>query len=138
MVLKKCTQCGLEANTDKDLELFILERKCKHGRGNTCKPCYNIRAKGYNICSLKRRDSQYKLKYGITLADYNALYEAQNGRCKICNTHESELKTRLYVDHCHSTTKVRGLLCQPCNTLIGFSYDNTKVLQNAIAYLNST
>jgi hypothetical protein len=57
-----------------------------------------------------------RCKYGIDTQDYDALVEQQNGCCAIC--HEPQLN--LWVDHCHKTKKVRGLLCQGCNFGLGF------------------
>jgi Recombination endonuclease VII/HECT-like Ubiquitin-conjugating enzyme (E2)-binding len=39
------------------------------------------------------------------------------------------------VDHNHKTRKFRGILCNSCNTLLGFSKDSIKILKNAISYL---
>src|SRR5690242_3768832 len=50
--------------------------------------------------------------YGITLDDYKSLEIQQKYSCKIC----LKKPTKLYVDHCHKTGKVRGLLCINCNT----------------------
>ena len=44
----------------------------------------------------------------------------QGGQCAICGT--ADPKSRfgvMHVDHCHKTGKVRALLCNPCNTLLG-------------------
>ena len=71
-----------------------------------------------------------KYKYGISLADFNLLKEKQNGKCAICGMDEI-----LYVDHCHTTKRVRGLLCQKCNTAIGFFKDNVDNIAKAITYL---
>jgi hypothetical protein len=60
-----------------------------------------------------------KLYYGITLIQYNEIFNSQNGCCKICGTHQSELKKALFVDHDHKTGKIRGLLCHQCNIGIG-------------------
>jgi hypothetical protein len=79
-----------------------------------------------------------KLKrYGITIDQYDALLKLQNNCCKICSTHESEFNKRLAVDHCHTTGKVRGLLCMACNILLGKAKDNINTLNNAIDYLNN-
>jgi hypothetical protein len=40
-----------------------------------------------------------------------------------------------HVDHCHKTDKVRGLLCGPCNIMLGLAKDNEMLLANAILYL---
>jgi len=46
-------------------------------------------------------------------------------------------KTKLVVDHCHSTGKIRGLLCHNCNRALGLMQDNVETLQNAIDYLKT-
>jgi hypothetical protein len=73
--------------------------------------------------------------YGITLDDYNNMFENQEGRCWICKRHHSELERTLHVDHCHATGKVRGLLCDRCNMTLGALEDNIVFMQNMILYL---
>ena len=86
------------------------------------------------------RNARYKSKYGISLNDYNDLLIKQNGVCAICFCPETGkgvhkgVKT-LAVDHCHGTGKVRGLLCNNCNCLLGYAKDNLKVLAKAIQYI---
>lgn len=65
---------------------------------------------------------QYSLKklYGLTPEDFNRMFAEQEGRCAICKIHQSELKSILYIDHCHETGKIRGLLCPTCNAGVGF------------------
>lgn len=58
-------------------------------------------------------------KYGITIEQYNQMRESQNFACKICGKTEEQLKYLLHVDHCHTTGKVRHLLCVGCNTALG-------------------
>ena len=68
------------------------------------------------------RNRQYVKTYGITLADYNAMFERQGGVCAICRGPQktkSGRLTHLSVDHCHESGKVRGLLCMACNHLLG-------------------
>jgi hypothetical protein len=84
---------------------------------------------------LKTRNNQLKQKYGITLAEYNQMLFDQNGCCAICGEHHTIKNKTLHVDHCHTTGKVRGLLCQHCNTAIGKFKDDIKLLKNAIKYL---
>lgn len=43
MSLRKCRECGLEAHTEEDLELFTKSKKGKYGRGNLCKGCNSKR-----------------------------------------------------------------------------------------------
>ena len=132
-MIKKCTHCSVIANTEEE-----TRRLFSKGR-NICKSCRTARDRAYPQKDRDYyRDKSYQSLYGITLEDYNALYTSQQGKCMICEEHEDTLKKRLYVDHCHTTDKVRGLLCQSCNTLIGFSYDDIRILDNAKAYLIST
>lgn len=86
------------------------------------------------FASAKNREKHLKAKYGITLAKYMEIQEAQDGRCACCNAPE----TNLSVDHNHDTGKVRGLLCYKCNSMIGFALDNPKRLQLGIDYLEKT
>lgn len=84
----------------------------------TCLPCFLRRA---------------KRKSGYILApdEYLAMREHQGGHCGICNTKPQVL----YVDHCHNTGSVRGLLCSQCNTGIGMFKDDPARLASAIKYL---
>jgi hypothetical protein len=83
---------------------------------------------------LSRRTIRYKNRYGITEEDYNEMYKSQNGLCAICGN-PPKIGQRLYVDHNHKTRKVRALLCQGCNSGIGYFKENIKLLSNAITYL---
>jgi hypothetical protein len=75
-------------------------------------------------------------RYGMTPDEYDAMYEAQGGRCAICNRHETECQRgQLQVDHCHETGVVRGLLCGLCNTAIGKMGDDPERLIVAAHYL---
>jgi hypothetical protein len=80
-------------------------------------------------------------KHKITSSDYENMFNSQDGVCAICNKEEVRLSrngvtiTRLVIDHCHSTNKIRGLLCHLCNTAIGKFKDNIELLQAAIRYL---
>jgi Recombination endonuclease VII len=80
-------------------------------------------------------------KYGITITQYDAMLKEQKGVCAICQNPETrfEFKTgntcALAVDHCHDTSKVRGLLCSRCNKTIGAVGDSVELLQAMQAYL---
>ncbi len=86
-----------------------------------------------------RKNKSLKIKYKISLDDFNKMREEQNFSCAICGSHEENCgKHKLVVDHCHSTGKVRKLLCGYCNTGLGQFKDNVELLAKAINYLNST
>lgn len=79
--------------------------------------------------------SRFKQTYGITLIDWQTMFEKQEGRCAICGKHQSEVKRGLNIDHDHVTGKVRGLLCYLCNIGIGSFGDSSEKLGKAILYL---
>lgn len=74
--------------------------------------------------------------YGITLDQFNQIKQEQGNRCKICNTDEPKGRHNCFhVDHCHSTGKVRGLLCNKCNVGLGSFKDDPEILKIAAEYL---
>ena len=135
MALRICNCCGLQASSENDLELFRKEKKLPYGRRNECKKCNSIRSAKTQRESEVVRNTALVKKFGITLEDYNKMFKEQKGCCAICCRHQTEFDKRLAVDHCHSTGKVRGLLCQQCNQALGMFYDNITTLKNAISYL---
>lgn len=87
------------------------------------------------------RDSEYKKRFGISYDVVKAKLEEQSHLCAICKQPESAQhngKVRnLALDHCHTTGKIRGMLCTNCNTVLGNAKDNTDVLRSAINYLEN-
>jgi hypothetical protein len=76
----------------------------------------------------------------MTAEDYKNLVGKQNNKCAIkgCKNKKPKFQNRrrhLYVDHCHSTGKIRGLLCSKHNTALGYVNDSPKELQGLIEYL---
>jgi len=149
--LRKCRECGLEANTENDLNLFVTNRLSKYNKANLCKDCaetqqkeyrkseeYQQREKQYrqkDSYKNRRKNKDYQNKYGITLKDYDSMLHSQNGCCKICGIHHTKVHFGLVVDHNHKNGEVRGLLCGKCNTGIGNLQDSIEILQKAITYL---
>ncbi len=70
----------------------------------------------------KMATTKYRLRtqYGMTIDDYNKMFEEQNGCCFLCGRHQSELTSALHVDHDHKTGRVRKLLCKLCNVRVGW------------------
>lgn len=117
----------------------------KHNyRRRTCKKCQHeqqmklAKSTPERRLAKKRYSYSYKLKeYGLTLVDFDAMMEAQQGRCRICDREfDSQVKPlQPHVDHCHATGKVRGILCFTCNTGLGKFNDNVEWLRAAVLYL---
>ena len=72
-----------------------------------------------------------KYYYGVTRKDVHSMLDSQDNKCAICGLHLEYKQVQL--DHCHSTGKVRGLLCHKCNKgLWGFEF----LLPNLFKVLN--
>jgi len=110
--LKKQQKAYNEANKEKVKE----QHKTYYKSGN-----------GKNVKLLRN--------YNLSLQEYNQLFDKQLGCCAICNTHQSEFKKALPVDHDHDTGKVRGLLCFQCNSGIGQLKDSEATVIDAKLYL---
>lgn len=72
-------------------------------------------------------------KYRLSLADFEALVLSQSNQCAICG--KSFEHTKLVIDHCHKTGRVRGLLCDRCNVGIGRLFDDPIIVERALNYL---
>ena len=144
---KHCKSCGLTLPVTQ----FHNQRDKKDGKRSQCKVCTNKRnlAK-YHSCDTTRRSHRIASRkhsllknYGITPEEYDTMLLDQNGKCVICSSDKpwgfvaepKRAREFFCVDHCHTTGRVRGLLCHPCNTGLGSFSDDTNVMANAIAYL---
>ena len=83
------------------------------------------------------REYNRMVNYGLTPDRFNSMLKEQNNKCKLCLVEFDELAFNytLNVDHCHTTNKVRGLLCSLCNRGLGQFKDNIERLTQAINYL---
>lgn len=85
----------------------------------------------------RARNVQLKVKFGLTLAEYEIMRHEQGDKCAICATDKAGGRGDWHVDHCHETDKIRGLLCHNCNVGLGNFKDNISFLQAAIKYLTN-
>ena len=109
MASKICSKCG------------VLE---EHGKGQTqCKKCYK---KWYATYKDAKRNLHYLKKFGITLEEYNQRLDSQGGVCKCCGKAGEEGRYKnMAVDHCHTTGKIRGIICSSCNRAAGLIGDTS-------------
>jgi hypothetical protein len=85
----------------------------------------------------EKRRAQRLRAYGITVEQFESMLAKQGGGCAICGQANGPGRgERLHVDHCHSTGRVRGLLCLKCNHGIGNFSDDTSRMRAAIRYLD--
>jgi len=102
----------------------------KHDNGTYyCKDCG--RRRYLAIPERIRKDRRLRHKYNISINDYDTMLSQQNGACAICGI----ITDDLCVDHGHGTGEIRGLLCQNCNSGLGFFKDKVSNLVEAIKYL---
>lgn len=102
-------------------------RLFKHGRSSKSHP----KIQQYT------REIHIKRRYGLSMQQYNEMFEEQNGLCAICSYKFGQKQGDCYVDHCHTTKIVRGLLCQNCNSAIGYARDNPDILIKASKYVEN-
>ncbi|MEU3052209.1 endonuclease VII domain-containing protein [Streptomyces griseus] len=99
--------------------------------GPRCYTHHNREKKRQLAASHERR---VKSVYGLD--DYWELYKFQGGKCAICRWATGKTR-RLSVDHDHKTGEVRGLLCRPCNTILGHARDAVAFFVRGINYLQN-
>lgn len=156
---KKCSRCGEVKETTE----FHKARKAADGFQGFCKVCAKVaydkwrednrdavndrmrkvrsewteeqRARHNAVVREYNREKNRFKKYGITKEDYLRMVDEQDGRCAICQKPYDWEQSALYIDHCHTTDKVRGLLCRSCNKGLGHFFDDVASLGRAIEYL---
>ncbi len=84
-----------------------------------------------------KRHKRTKLQraFGINADQYEAMLVEQNHACAICGKLDI-CKRALAVDHCHTTKRVRGLLCTNCNMALGKFQDDVELVKKAVEYLS--
>lgn len=85
----------------------------------------------------KVRSQELVQKYGIDLEQYNKMLAEQNNVCFICKQSETIKGQSLAVDHCHTTGKVRHLLCSRCNTSLGSLKEDTSIAEALVEYIKT-
>lgn len=150
--MKNCNKC----NKNKSLEEFGKDKSSKDGKNRMCMSCVRFKAlkwvkenpekrkaqrhRVYIKGKRKAKDQYIRYHYGISIEEFENLFQKQNGVCSICGKPETSkhqrgtLKT-LSIDHSHRTGKVRGLLCYNCNRGIGHLQEDVLILKRAIDYL---
>lgn len=108
----------------------------------------NWREKETSHQNMRRRDAGWEFEKnvssaGISIDQYDSIFENQNGKCAICLRGECRVSVKtmrpykLAVDHCHKTGIIRGLLCSMCNHALGHMDDDPELLIRAAEYLKN-
>ena len=125
---KYCARC----EQIKALEAFGRNRATRDGLTTYCRGCHNKVGREAKIRLYGgTREYHLRSRYGITGADFDAMVDAQGGKCAVCD-HKPE-----HVDHDHKSGRVRGVLCFNCNQALGNVRDDVRVLDGLIRYLGN-
>jgi len=118
MTKTDCTKktCHICKKT-KPIGDFQKNRSRACGVQAACRTCHitTVSKNRQQPSSLVKRRYALKKKYGITVSQYDEMYSRQHGKCAICG----RIPIRMVVDHDHTTNKVRKLLCDYCNMIVG-------------------
>ena len=118
---RKCRWCGEQRPSERFSEQALHQ----------CMDCQNSMAyKWRDENPEKVQESRWKTKYGLSKAEREAMELAQGGLCAICKQGK-----KLVIDHSHESSEVRGLLCQKCNTGIGYFEEDESLFLSAVKYL---
>lgn len=137
---RACSRCGVA----KPASEF------SSGTHAYCRPCHAAYARARRVAVpeliVEYRRTGTLRRYGLTIAEFDALVAKQDGKCAICGTDDPGGNGVWHVDHDHSCCTgrkiscgrcVRGLLCNRCNIGLGNFKDNPDVLRAAVSYLES-
>jgi hypothetical protein len=84
----------------------------------------------------KLREIHLRKKFSLTIEEYAAILEAQEGVCALCRCPPTP-GISLHVDHDHATSEIRGLLCVRCNNALGLFREDPDLLKRAARYVIS-
>lgn len=121
--MKQCSRCKIV----KELVEFNKDYKGTFKRQAYCRDCQKL-AMGGGEYMLQRN-------FNMSLADKKKMIEQQNDACGICKKAFEGKTKEQHVDHCHTTHKVRGILCQKCNAALGLVKESVTTLYNMIDYV---
>lgn len=112
---KGCLGCGIPQNpTD-----FYPNGRSKSGLAYRCKKCSWLKkkeqiAKNPEPYKKAARRAQIKMNYGLTLEEWELMFDGQGRCCAICKS-TTPYGPGWHTDHSHGTGAVRGILCFHCN-----------------------
>jgi len=131
---KICLLCETEKD-ESNFYKFFDRWAGKSYLSARCKPCHYQYKKTSPTAKRNRKAEKLQLRYGLTYEQWEKMREQENYKCMICGISEDEMGKKLDVDHCHDSGKVRGVLCNTCNTMLGHARDNVRILEEAVQYL---
>lgn len=137
IVIKHTKSCCI-CKQSKIIDDYYTDKH--NGHQSVCKLCSKKRGKKRDSTYRQKHDSEILYKrllrnYNITPEQHKQMFISQNGMCAICDKVFANRRD-ICVDHNHTTGQVRQLLCNKCNTMIGWANEDIHILSKAIQYLN--
>lgn len=149
--MKTCTRCG----ETKPIDDYWNQRARPDGKAPWCKACqaawkaeYRQKNREAELAKDRERSRRWRarndkseqtrrLLYGMSPGQYDQMLADQGGVCAICGKAPTGTgsRSKLRVDHCHTSGRVRGLLCNSCNLAVGNFRDDPEIMRKAIEYL---
>lgn len=111
-------------------------KKRYYGDGGKSRALAKERAKKYHRkpdAKVLSRRWHRENKYGCTHKELLQMLTEQGNGCAAC--HAPITEETLHVDHCHSTGRIRGLLCRACNLSLGQGHDDLQRMRSLVVYL---
>lgn len=134
---KNKEKARLIARESYDKRQPLVRERIKKDRIQNPEKYRKIARKNYHKNPDARKPASWR-RAGIkdmTIEKYNQMLSLQNNCCAICKQDQTKFKQKLSVDHCHTTGKIRGLLCGSCNRGLGYFHDSVAKINNAKEYL---
>lgn len=129
---KECVDCRAERER-RGLPSPKHPRAAPYG-GPRSPRCYSHAKQQARLAKAGAHERRVQKEYGLKPGEYGKLYLAQEGVCALCRRATGATRN-LSVDHDHRTGLVRGLLCRPCNDLLGHIRDDVETARRVVAYL---
>ena len=141
VVEQACNTCDVV----KPASEFHYRDRSKGWLQRNCKPCAIDKTKKWQLDNPEKHEEVWKRstankdwwrvkasRYNISVEDLQRLYSETGGICEIC---DSKPNRWLVIDHCHNSTKVRGIICEACNQALGLFKDNPETMRRAALYI---
>lgn len=102
---------------------------------STCKSCTKAQSRDWKRAHpeetvRQRRKHALRHKYGMSLEEWDALFERQGGLCAVAACG----RTATHVDHCHRSDAVRALTCSQCNSSLGLLGEDPARIRSLARY----
>ena len=128
---RQCSRCKQRLPLDQ----FSMDPRLRDGLNSKCRECISATNKAYSATRKPQISAAHRRrKYGLSEDAYQAMIASQDDLCAICEN-PMRKKTNRHVDHCHTSGRVRALLCNRCNTILGRMEESPELLRAMASYI---